>query len=311
MAAPEGSRWRGAALKKLVHMHDVVDAVRLLQQPTNAAAAPATEPPSAGRGAGAGLLPFDLDAPAPVRPAASAPGRLDGRSSQPGAAAVQQHDFERDTCWVGSIRAVDATEPALKKIFERRCGAIRSMVVREKPDGAKAAVSAAVNQAAVKGKSWALVTFLQTEGKDRAVAAAAAGSARPLTGSGGYLIKAELLCLDDAFNSSGELLSVWKNAKAKAKETTSWDRTHIDAPPHPKRQRRHSTPGALLGGADGSSDGDSDGDSDGAKRRRLDPSGQGDIGTALRKSGEIGDISEVVKEAFLAKGTSGAVFRAQ
>lgn len=290
-------------------MHDVVDAVRLLKPAADvssslddaaaAAAArsesapehtlPATEPPSA-RSSG---LAFDLDAPAPVRPAASAPCRLDhGRRLSGGggggglAATVQTHDFECDSCWVGMVRAVDANEQALKRIFEKRCGAIRSLVVREKPDGATA-------DGGLKGNSWALVTFLQTQGKDRAVTA---GSS--LTGTGGYLIKAEMLCMDDAFNSNGELLSVWNNAKEKAKETTSWDRTHVDAPP----KRRHSLPSSAL---------PSDGDGGDAKRQRLHSSGKGDMGTALKHAGDIAEISEVVKEVFLAKGTSGAVFRAQ
>jgi tRNA A-37 threonylcarbamoyl transferase component Bud32 len=297
------SRWQAPALKKLVHLSDVVDVVRHMQRPAAAEqsgaspVAPVSEPPSASRRSRSTELPLDLS-DAPRRPAASAPGRLSlGDSGGVSASRLAMerhdyaHDFERETCWAGSLRAVDASEAGLRKIFEKRCGVIRSTVVRQKPD------SRAPDGSPV-GKSWALVTFLRTDGKERAVSAAD-GS---ILGTGGYPVKVEILCLDDAFNSEGELPLVWKHAKDKAKETTSWDRTHpkptLLASPRSKRQRRHSTPGALAnGGAEAA------GTSTGEMEMEM--------ARALRESGKIDDISEVAKEAFLAKGTSGAVFRAQ
>ena len=277
--------WQQPQRQKLTHLRDVVDVIRghMRHQAEEAGGQTSSEPPSKNTD-----LALDLDS-APQRPAASAPSRLGpANSSARAGESVQPHDFERETCWVGNLRVEDASEEKLKAIFGKRCGMIRSMVVRQKPDNE--------TPGSILGKSWALVTFLQPDGRDRAVAAT--GS---LLGTSGYPVKVELLCLDDAFNSDGELKTVWKHAKEKAKETTSWDRSQTTqlASPRPKR-RRHSTPATLSDDAVGGGDFESE----------ANP-GTGQMARALRRAGRIDDISEVTKENFLAKGTSGAVFRAQ
>ena len=271
-------------LQKLTHFRDVVDVIRhKRRQPEEVSGQTSSEPPSKNAD-----LALDLDS-APQRPAASAPSRLGPATSSARAGESNQpHDFERETCWVGNLRVDDASEEKLKAIFGKRCG-IRSMVVRQKPDSETPSNG-------VVGKSWALVTFLHSDDRDRAVAAT--GS---LLGTSGYPIKVELLCLDDAFNSDGELKAVWKHAKEKAKETTSWDRSHTPqlASPPPKRGR-HSMPTTLLDDAIGGGNFESEA-----------ALGTGQMARALRRAGRIDDIAEVTKEKFLAKGTSGAVFRAQ
>jgi hypothetical protein len=279
--------------KKLTHLSDVVEVVRHMRHPpVGASGQTASEPPTKSpQKKRTDELPLDLDS-APQRPAASAPSRL-GNSGTGGAGDSTQPDFQRDTCWVGNLRLADASEEKLKAIFSKPCGTVRSVVVRKKPD-----TCAPGGPTTGKcGKCWAFVTFLRPEFRDHAVAAT--GS---LLGTGGYPIKVELPCLDDAFFSDGELISVWKRAKIKAQETTTWDRSHTTqlASPRLKKRRRYSTPAALgddaIAGADVESHAEPNADQ---------------MARALSRAGKIDDISEVIKETFLAKGTSGAVFRAQ
>lgn len=280
-------------LKKLAHLSDVVDVVRhLRRQPEEDGGQTVSEPPKQpNHKQSTNLkkstdLQLDLNC-APQRPAASAPSRLGPGNDFSGGGAKdsgQPPDFGRATCWVGNLRIADASEEKLKSIL-KGCGTVRSVVVRQKPDKHIAGGS-------VQGKSWGFVTFLRSEGRDRAVAAS--GS---VLGTGGYPLKVELLCMDDALYSDGELKAVWQRAKDKAHETTTWDRSHSTQLelPRPKR-RRHSLPGEFI--------------HDHEVESEDDPSA-GQMARALSKAGKIDDISEVTKEAFLAKGTSGAVFRAQ
>lgn len=278
-------------LKKLLHMSDVVDVVRHLQrQPEEAAGQAGSEPPSQPSKENGTELRLDLDR-APQRPAASAPSRLGpghgNLSGDGGRESAHPPDFGRATCWVGNLRVADASEAQLKSIF-KKYGTVRSAAVRQKPDKH-------TPDGSVIGKSWGFVTFLRADGRDRAVAAT--GS---VLGIGGNSIKVELLCMDDALNSDGELRSVWQRAKEKAQESTTWDRSHTTQLQMPRsKRRRHSMPG-----------GPSDDAVVGGEVSDLD-SGTGQMARALREAGKIDDISAITKEKFLAKGTSGAVFRGQ
>lgn len=270
--------------KKFAHFSDVVHGVvrQMRHPPKGASGQTASEPPTQSpQKKRTDELPLDLDS-APQRPAASAPSRLGNSVGGWAGEKIQPPDFQRDTCWVGNVRLADASEEKLKAIFLKLCGRVRSIVVRQKPDRCESG-------GPTIGKSWAFVTFVTPQLRDRAVAA---GS---LPGTGGYPIRVELPRLDKAFSSDGELHSLWERAKDKAHETTGWA-TQL-ASPQSKKRRRHSTPGTLgdhaLAGAE------------------VEPAGAAEMARALKEAGNIDDISEVIKETFLAKGTSGAVFRAQ
>ena len=250
-------------------------------------------PPQAGGQDGAAAAPrppapraMDLTA-APRRPAASAPGRLDhGRAGDSGSRSPRDQDFERCTLWVGDLRQADATEARLKQILGR--WSVRSMAVRRKPDQGE------------EGHSWALVTFFHADAKEAAEAAAAPDSEEPLTGSSGQALRVDSLRMAEAFHSDGQLQPVWKEAKAKAERSMlSRPRAavEVDAPPPKRRRQTTDDRGAAgRGGAPAASGGET-----GALR----------MARALKSSGDVADIAEVEKQAFIAKGTSGAVFRAR
>ena len=262
--------------KPLKHMRDVVEAVIKKGSPPRGAAAPRPPAPRA----------MDLTA-APRRPAASAPGRLDhGRAGDSGSRSPRDQDFERCTLWVGDLRQADATEARLKQILGR--WSVRSMAVRRKPDQGE------------EGHSWALVTFFHADAKEAAEAAAAPDSEEPLTGSSGQALRVDSLRMAEAFHSDGQLQPVWKEAKAKAERSMlSRPRAAVEVDAPPPKRRRQTTDDRGAAGRGGASA--ATGAETGALR----------MARALKSSGDVADIAEVEKQAFIAKGTSGAVFRAR
>ena len=159
---------------------------------------------------------------------------------------------------------------------------MRSMAVRRKPDQGE------------EGHSWALVTFFHADAKEAAEAAAAPDSEEPLTGSSGQALRVDSLRIAEAFHSDGQLQPVWKEAKAKAERSMlSRPRAAVEVDAPPPKRRRQTT------------------DDRGAPATSGAETGALRMARALKNSGDVADIAEVEKQAFIAKGTSGAVFRAR
>eukprot|EP01048_Picozoa_sp_COSAG05_P003866 COSAG05_NODE_190_length_14625_cov_2729.566020_1_plen_255_part_10 len=128
------------------------------------------------------------------------------------------YTFDGCTLWAGCIPKADANEAAVVQIFGR-FGRVKSVVVRTKDD--TAAVDGRIN-----GRSWALVTFCAQVGFGAALRTR--NKIYSLSNRDAE-IKVQRLQLDAAFESTGGLPEIWREAKRKAGAVTPYDATHARA----------------------------------------------------------------------------------
>jgi hypothetical protein len=195
------------------------------------------------------------------------------KQQQPPPSASQMSGFDECTLWVGHIPAADASMDVLARVFSRH-GEVKSVEVREKV-----------------GKSWALVTYAH------AGSCAAALGSPCLAPSSQQPLRVGKLDLGRALHSHGSLCSTYDKARKRAGVACAGD--------------VHQSGGSSNGDGGGCG---GDGGADAKNKRRR---GQGDssaplaVAAAFQGSGTIDDIAEVERISFIAKGTSGSVFRAR